>query len=101
MGKRNILIIAFFTLQYAGFSQLAVRNLVVENLTNPIGLDLQDPRFGWQLVSDQRNTMQSAYEIKMSSNGTNVWNTGKVISDQSTFIEYAGAALQSGKRYQW
>ncbi len=101
MGKRSILLVALFAFHFVGISQSAVRNLVVENLTNPIGLDLQDPRFGWQLVSDQRNIVQSAYEIKMSSNGSTVWNTGKVISDQSSFIDYAGPALQSGKRYQW
>ena len=101
MRKRLTLLLALCLLQYIGFSQLTVRNLVVENLTNPIGLDVQDPRFGWQLVSDQRYTVQSAYEIKMSSGATSVWNTGKVNSDQSSFVDYGGPALQSGKRYQW
>jgi alpha-L-rhamnosidase len=86
---------------FAALAQLSIQDLVVENLSNPIGLDVVKPRFGWQLVSEKRNTMQTAYEIKITLEGKNIWSSGKVNSAQSVFIEYAGTDLESGRRYNW
>jgi len=83
------------------FSQVSVKNLLCENFSNPVGLDIKVPRFSWQLVSDSRNCMQSAYEIKAVSGKTTAWSSGKVSSDQSVFVEYKGSKLQSGKKYNW
>jgi alpha-L-rhamnosidase len=82
-------------------AQLMVENLLTENYTNPIGLDTPNPRFSWQLMSASRNILQSAYEIKVKEGKTSVWNTGKVEADQSVQVNYAGSALQSGKKYSW
>nr|HPZ99997.1 family 78 glycoside hydrolase catalytic domain [Phycisphaerae bacterium] len=52
----------------------------------------------------RRGAKQTAYEITVSTDetfATAVWATGKVESDQSTHVEYAGPALQSGRRYYW
>jgi alpha-L-rhamnosidase len=103
-----ILTLALFATSMAAIAQLNVQKLTVENLTNPIGLDAQQPRFGWQLVSLKRNCKQTAFEIRVSDSqeslmkGKNLlWNSGKVISDQSVHISYVGTALQSGKKYYW
>lgn len=82
-------------------AQSTVSNLLCENLTNPVGLDIKQPRFSWQLVSDSRNVMQTAYEVKVLLGKTVAWNSGKVVSDQSVFINYSGAALQPDKKYNW
>ncbi len=89
-------------------AQVKVQNLLCENLVNPIGLDISQPRFSWQLASDARGVTQTAYEIKVSTNisplrkFTNfIWSTGKVMSDSSVHVTYTGAALQSGKKYYW
>jgi alpha-L-rhamnosidase len=86
-------------------AQVQVSNLKVENLSNPLGIDLQQPHLSWQLTSDQRNVMQSAYEVRVSDypdfKGTAVWSSGKVNSDQSVHVPYAGNQLQSGKKYYW
>src|SRR5690349_10160413 len=83
------------------FAQVKVQHLLTENLDNPIGLDVKQPRFSWQLVSNKRNTVQTAYEIKVSNGKTIAWNTGKVSSDQSVHVTYQGNELQSGMSYQW
>jgi len=60
--------VLFFCLQLffpAVFSQSKPGNLLVENLENPVGLDIRQPRFSWQLLSDKRNVQQKAYEIKV------------------------------------
>ncbi|MBL7862827.1 MAG: family 78 glycoside hydrolase catalytic domain [Cyclobacteriaceae bacterium] len=87
------------------WAQVSVKNPLTENQKNPLGVDVQ-PRFSWQLVSEKRNVMQTAYEIRVSNSQAalskaNVWASGKVTSDQSQYVSFAGAPLQSGKKYFW
>jgi alpha-L-rhamnosidase len=87
----------------AGISiaQVRVQGLMVESRTNPVGLDIAKPRFTWQLASDVRNVIQTAYEITVTDADQKVvWNS-KVESDQSVFVPYGGPALQSGGKYFW
>jgi alpha-L-rhamnosidase len=81
-------------------AQVTVTSLLTENLTNPICIDVA-PRFSWQLQSNKRNVLQTAYECKVTIGNAMVWNSGKVISSQSVMVLYDGAALHSGKQYQW
>ncbi len=84
-------------------AQIRVLNLLTENRTNPIGLDKHQPRFSWQLISKERNLIQSAYEIKVTLQGarTPVWSSGKILSDQSVQVPYRGMPLESGGKYNW
>jgi len=86
-------------------AQMQLSSLTVEHLTNPVGLDETKPKFGWILTSDQRNSMQTAYEIHVFDNrnmsGNAIWKTGKVMSDKSFDVAYEGAKLESGKQYFW
>lgn len=72
---------------------------------NPIGIDVLNPRISWQLISDLRSTLQTAYRVQVSTEenfiGNIVWDTEKVESDQSMHIEYKGVALESRKRYYY
>ena len=100
--KKKILLPALFQLSILlGFAQVKIQHLLTENLSNPIGLDVQQPRFSWQLVSDKRNIAQTAYEIIVSADKGPLWKSGKVASNQSVQVSYAGTALQSGKKYTW
>src|SRR6187549_3342419 len=101
MRKNHLLFFVLFFIVTVTNAQVKVQHLLCENLTNPIGLDVQQPRFSWQLVSDQRNVSQTAYEIIVSSGKGTVWKSGKIMSDRSVHVPYAGAALQSGKKYTW
>jgi len=102
--KRLLLLLAAMPALMA-MAQVQVQNLTTENLINPIGLDITQPRFSWQLVSTKRNVMQTAYELKVGSNpaikGKDTWTTGKINSDQSLLVPYNGSPIQSGKRYYW
>ncbi|SEN57057.1 alpha-L-rhamnosidase [Chitinophaga rupis] len=86
---------------YTGYSQVKVQELRCENLNNPVGLDVLQPRFSWQLATTQRNVLQTAYELKISKNNTVVWNSGKVNSDSSVHVAYKGQALEPDTRYSW
>jgi alpha-L-rhamnosidase len=83
------------------FAQLSVANLRTENQTNPVGLDITKPRFSWELVSDKRNVMQTAFEIEVKDSKNTVWSSGKIASDASIHQEYQGKMLESGKKYTW
>ncbi len=83
------------------FAQVKVQNLLTENRSNPIGIDVQQPRFSWQLASDKRNIIQSAYAIQVLSGKSVVWNSGTVEGSQSVQVAYGGPALQSNIKYSW
>ncbi len=85
-----------------------VSNLICEYHTNPIGIDVQHPRLSWQLVSDEQNVMQTAYEIRVANNPSGlskkskwIWSTGKVASDQSLDVVYEGPEIESMQRVYW
>ena len=82
-------------------AQVKIQNLLTENQTNPVGIDLLQPRFSWQLVSDQLKISQTAYEIMVSYDKGSAWKSGKIMSDQSVQVPYAGVPLLSGKKYTW
>lgn len=70
-----------------------------------LGLDDPTPMLSWNIDSDERGTMQTAYRIVVATtaaraqNGQgNVWDSGKVDSD-STVVEYTGPSLKSRTRY--
>ncbi|MCL4402938.1 MAG: glycoside hydrolase family 78 protein [Acidobacteria bacterium] len=72
-------------------------DLKCEYLANPLGIDVAKPRLSWHVNDDRRGAVQSAYQIVVNG----VWDTGKVVSNQSIQVEYGGPALASAKRYTW
>ena len=89
-------------------AQLTVAGLRVEYLTNPIGIDVVQPRLSWRIASTRRNTMQGAYQVQGGTSepsltrGANLlWDSGKVTSDASVFVDYAGPPAVSRRRYYW
>jgi alpha-L-rhamnosidase len=79
-----------------------------EYLTNPVGIDVQRPRFSWLLKSEERGMMQCAYQVIVATSTEliaqdigDMWDSGKVASGETVNIEYAGAKLESRKKYWW
>lgn len=71
------------------------------HMENPLGIDLT-PYFSWKLQSEKSNTLQASYHLVVKNeSGETVWDSGIVPSEQSTYVEYAGAALQSRTAYTW
>jgi alpha-L-rhamnosidase len=103
MKKTAVILFSCILLFSAGFTQVSLKNLRCENRVNPVGMDILKPRFSWQLLSDQRNVMQSAYEIRVGirPGKFDFWNSGKQAGSQSVFVPYSGNDLQSGVTYYW
>ena len=85
-----------------------VRGLQCEDLTSPLGIDAKKPRLNWRIESTRRGEWQRAYQILVAStpellaaNRGDFWDSGKVRSDQSTSVEYAGKPLESRVRCYW
>ncbi|WP_020571545.1 alpha-L-rhamnosidase [Neolewinella persica] len=80
---------------------LAVTNPRVEYHEGNVGIDVEKPRFSWELTGEGQNRSQSAYRIMVMDEAGEIWNTGKVKSNATNQIEYAGPALKSNEQYLW
>jgi len=89
-------------------TEFAVQNLRCEYLSNPLGIDVQKPRLSWMLNPAPNVRGQSAYRVLVASapeilgqDRGDLWDSGRVTSGQSTWIEYRGKPLVSGQQVFW
>jgi alpha-L-rhamnosidase len=92
----------------AAKSDQPIGGLKTEYQYDPLGVDVANPRFSWQMNSRARGAGQSAYEIRVALDEdalrraqSLVWDSGKIDSRQSIFVSYGGPGLQSRTRYFW
>jgi len=104
----GVWVIALTAARLSGQVPLAVNGLRVEYLSNPVGIDVARPRLSWRITSDTRNTQQAAYQLQVGLSAPNVgrgsgllWDSGRIASDVSVFVDYVGPALASHTRYYW
>lgn len=104
MKKRELLIATLLlcTLQ-GGAKDIKITRLTTEMKNAPTLVGAL-PRLGWQMISDENGTAQSAYEVEVYNALTNqvVWNSGKVQSAQSQLVDINQplGSLPSGN-YAW
>lgn len=89
-------------------ASLKFTDVTTEMRKNPEGIPDLKPRFSWKYTVDKQDVMQTAYQIQVAttekelkSGSTLLWNSGRVESEQSLLVEYAGKSLESGKKYYW
>jgi alpha-L-rhamnosidase len=84
-----------------------IAELRTESQPNPVGLGVPQPRFSWQIRSEERSIIQGAYEIRIAHSepmllaNQLLWTSGKVRSEQSTQLPYGGPPLKSRRQYYW
>jgi alpha-L-rhamnosidase len=78
-----------------------------DDVINPVGTEAA-PYFGWLDNDTNANEIQSGYEVLVASSAPNldanrgdVWDSGKVLSDQENHIVYAGPPLSADTAYFW
>lgn len=93
---------------FAAEGPLAPSNLRCEYLSNPRGIDVLQPRFSWALEHAGRGETQTGYQVLVSTHAESLmkdqgdqWDSGKVMSDESTQVDYKGKPLASGQTYYW
>ena len=75
-------------------------------MQEPLGIDITAPRLSWQLRDERRGARQTGYEIRVASSAeslaqdhADIWDSGRVNSDQSVNVLYGGPAIESRRRY--
>jgi hypothetical protein len=89
-------------------SVLTPENLRCEYAVNPMGVDVPHPRLFWMDKSEARGQNQSAYRLlaassmeKLANDEGDLWDSGKVDSDETIQIPYAGRPLKSAAQVFW
>ncbi|MCT9869046.1 glycoside hydrolase family 78 protein [Paenarthrobacter aurescens] len=84
---------------------LAAKNLTVDGITECL-IASAAPHFGWLLDADPSagagQSFQGAYRIRVFARaGTEVWDSGTVVTEQQHHLPYTGPALKQDSDYQW
>ena len=81
--------------------------LTTEYTVRPLGLDVEQPRLGWELQSTERNQRQAAYRVLVATSPerlrpgqADVWDSARVESADNFGVAVQGP-LASGTRYFW
>ena len=66
------------------------------------------PTFSWELRSEKKDILQTAYQIRVASliknlenNAPDLWDSGKINSSENLNIKYQGETLTPGKTCYW
>lgn len=103
-----ILIIAFCSCMTSESTLLSVKNLKCTMNEQLITTREKDAFFSWQINSQHRNQLQSAYQILVTENPNDLktsknilWDSGKINSDKSALVKADGLKLKSHQTYFW
>jgi alpha-L-rhamnosidase len=87
---------------------LTPARLRCEFSVNPLGIDVANPRLFWIVESLERGQLQTAYQILaastpelLNSNNGDLWDSGRVATNATTHIRYAGKDLKSSQQVFW
>ena len=84
-----------------------VKKLRVEMKENPVGIDIPQPRFSWQITSGTPALEQEYYQLQVAASleqlkgGDLIWDSGVDSTYLCVLVPYAGKPLESGKTYYW
>lgn len=110
---RGALLGGLIALWTGGSAMATLRPVLLrcEYRVNPLGIEERQPRLSWLLETDQpqrRGQRQTAYQILVASSEANLradrgdlWDSGRVASEQTSHIPYAGKPLTSGMECWW
>ena len=87
---------------------LAPDRLRCEYRDNPLAIDSTSPRLSWILTSTRAADRQTAFQIlvatdpqKLAPGEVDLWDSGKIVSDNSIQIPYAGKPVVSRQQCFW
>ena len=102
------LAVSAWPLQAADVPAVTIEGLRCEYQVNPLGLDTPQPRLSWLLQSLQRAQRQTGYQIlvastleKLAANIGDLWDSGRLDSDQSIQVDYQGQPVRSRQTCFW
>jgi alpha-L-rhamnosidase len=91
-----------------GFAAIVPVGLKCDYAIDPLGVDANPPRLSWKVESSERAQRQSAWQVMVASSAemlaggkADLWDSGKVKSDQTLHIAYQGKPLKSSQQVFW
>jgi alpha-L-rhamnosidase len=91
-----------------GDSPAMAVNLQCEYRVDPLGIGVVQPRLFWEMQDARRGAKQTAYQVlvastpeKLAAGEGDLWDSGKVDTNQSIQVVYAGKPLESRMRCCW
>jgi alpha-L-rhamnosidase len=103
---RALLVLALLAPAFA--ARLTPYALETEARSAPIGIDAPRPRLSWKLASPDRDQKQTAYQILAAISAENLardqgelWDSGRVTSQETSWITFAGSPLRSFQNVWW
>lgn len=105
-GKFSLVSLSMLFLCFVQIRAFEPVHLTCDQMESPLMVTSAYPEFGWQIISEDNGTRQTAYEMEIYdvSEGPEIlfWATGKIGSAQSHYIRYSGERLpQPLKKYRW
>ena len=105
---KYLLILGVALLAGVCLADVETKNLRCEYLTDPLGIDAASPRLSWIVTSSRRGEKQTAYQVLVASSAKllgkdtgDLWDSAKVMSDESSQIGYLGKPLISRQSCFW
>ena len=98
--------LSFLSAEAKTQSSIRAVDLRCEYAADPL-LDIAAPRLSWinSNLSQARGVEQTAYRVRVATSPEGfdnpVWDSGKVLSKESAFVEYRGSKLLSRTSYWW
>lgn len=85
-----------------------VQNPRVDFRHHTVGLDNPQPRFSWELTSNDRGVYQKKYQVQVATSAEllaedkpDLWDSGAVESEDTIGVIYRGKALPSNQKIFW
>ena len=108
MNKTAAQLVLAFLVFTSAHAALTPADLRCDYAVNPLGVDSPNPRLFWTVESKERGQQQTAYQILVASRRAplkqdqgDLWDSGKVASDETIQIPYAGQPLKSSQQVFW
>ncbi|MBC8064237.1 MAG: family 78 glycoside hydrolase catalytic domain, partial [Chlorobia bacterium] len=97
---------ALFLAVVAAPGTLLPTHMRCEAVVNPVGVGTAAPRLSWKLAPARPNLYnlrQTGYRVTVGSkpHTFDLWDSGKVSSDETINVRYSGKPLASGQKVWW
>jgi alpha-L-rhamnosidase len=107
---RQLVLALIVLLMFTAAALAALRPVALrcEYRVNPLGLDEPRPRLTWRVESPERGQRQMACQIQVATSEAllrksraDLWDSGRVMSDKTVNVAYAGKPLTSREACYW
>ncbi len=108
MNRKTAMLLGTMFLSVTVQAKVWITSPTVEGRVQPLGLDLAVPRLGWQIGTDKKKVVQRAYHVLVCSSHEkaerhegDVWDSGKMKSSESQWVEMNGFHPEPNHEYFW